>query len=790
MGIENFFNSIIKNKIISENLLVTNKIDVEYLFIDFNSIVYSVSDTIEKDFNYLLYAIIINELDDDNIKRIYTEYNISINTIKGFEEFFTKDKINEIIINNIIKYIENICKNIIDSTKLKQLYIALDGVPTMAKIIEQKKRRYMGYIIEETCKKIFDKNYDKIINDEYYFLYRKYKLTFDRSQITSWSTIMQIISNNLASEEFKFKIQQFCYNLKKIIVSSTYELGEGEKKIMEYILTNKIKGKIAIYTPDSDVIVLSMILYNKLNNCNSVNTCNSDNNCINLLRHNQIENVIDVISINSLIENIINLIKKKVSYIDYNKNSINVINDIITIITFMGNDFLPKMQSLYSKNSIEIVIDIYIKFLNWNRNTYKFITFDDKITGTMKINYDNIINIIKKFSENEDKLIYDSYLSLEYKNYSYLLKVFDENSYTCYLLDKINRYIHGFNKVIKYIKDNKNATAQDVYDNVINKFTDKTVWEQQFIKIEGDNEYTTCMNILNIIIENLNNKSGDNKSGDNKLNYKCGLRLVKFSKTIDDKFHQTFLKQNMIHPKMKINEYFIEKYKLENMLDEYKNIDLTQELNLFDNFGYVELKYKNSEYKIHIDRRIDSKKNYYYSKIMNCQSQANIDKLCEDYIRGFFWTYDYYFNKNDRNININYISTWGYEYNRTPFFTELLSYLNIIKNKNFELNKLFQSVSDVNGVLYKKSHEFLSRVEQFMFITPKCKHYDIPDNYKNLMDDLDIFPNLDETINSLLNKNNKNIDSFNIKYLNKCKLIGLVNHNINNFFTKLNTYRL
>ena len=81
-----------------------------------------------------------------------------------------------------------------------------------------------------------------------------------------------------------------------------------------------------------------------------------------------------------------------------------------------------------------------------------------------------------------------------------------------------------------------------------------------------------------------------------------------------------------------------------NLEDEYKNIDSTQESNMFDNFGYVELKYKNSEYKIHIDRAIDSKKNYYYSKIMNCQSQANTDKLCEEYIRGFFWTYDYYFN--------------------------------------------------------------------------------------------------------------------------------------------------
>jgi hypothetical protein len=52
------------------------------------------------------------------------------------------------------------------SEKLKQLYIALDGIPTMSKIIEQKKRRYSGYIIDEISKKIFDKNYDKVIKDD------------------------------------------------------------------------------------------------------------------------------------------------------------------------------------------------------------------------------------------------------------------------------------------------------------------------------------------------------------------------------------------------------------------------------------------------------------------------------------------------------------------------------------------------------------------------------------------------------------------------------------------------
>ena len=39
MGIESFFNTITKNKIISESLLINEKIDCDYLYIDFNSII-------------------------------------------------------------------------------------------------------------------------------------------------------------------------------------------------------------------------------------------------------------------------------------------------------------------------------------------------------------------------------------------------------------------------------------------------------------------------------------------------------------------------------------------------------------------------------------------------------------------------------------------------------------------------------------------------------------------------------------------------------------------------------
>ena len=76
MGIESFFNTITKNKIISESLLINEKIDCDYLYIDFNSIIYIVADILENDINYYLYSIIINKKDE---KCILIEKKYDIN---------------------------------------------------------------------------------------------------------------------------------------------------------------------------------------------------------------------------------------------------------------------------------------------------------------------------------------------------------------------------------------------------------------------------------------------------------------------------------------------------------------------------------------------------------------------------------------------------------------------------------------------------------------------------------------------------------------------------------------
>ena len=156
MGIENFFNTITKNKIISDSLLINDKIMCDYLYIDFNSIIYIVSDILESEINYYLYSIIINKKDDKCIN-IEKKYNINFNTIDEFKEYFTQNKVGDLVKNYIYSYIENLIFNIVIPDNLKELYISIDGTPTMSKIVEQKKRRHMNYIISTFKEEIYEK---------------------------------------------------------------------------------------------------------------------------------------------------------------------------------------------------------------------------------------------------------------------------------------------------------------------------------------------------------------------------------------------------------------------------------------------------------------------------------------------------------------------------------------------------------------------------------------------------------------------------------------------------------
>ena len=163
MGIERFFRSIEENKITNLKDPFTTRLEkslsAKYLFIDFNSIIYITSFQVVHDFNYLIYKTILNETEDKRYLDILEEYFIELEP--GIKVSELKELLDEVvdctILEKIEDYLINMLQNYIKPELLEHLFIAVDGVPTKSKIVEQKGRRYMGGIIHLIEKEIYEK---------------------------------------------------------------------------------------------------------------------------------------------------------------------------------------------------------------------------------------------------------------------------------------------------------------------------------------------------------------------------------------------------------------------------------------------------------------------------------------------------------------------------------------------------------------------------------------------------------------------------------------------------------
>ena len=807
MGIEKFFNTITKSKlnIVDDKTIYhntynidnsessqdyiqdnTNKIECTDFYIDFNSIIYTVSSTVENDINYLLYDIIINELSDKSIK-IKNKYNLQINNIDEFKEYFKDNYINKIVLYEIKTYIKNIINYILDPLQLEYIYISFDGIPTMGKIIEQKKRKYMNYMISEFKNTLFEKKKEEFNNemDENRKIYNENIVVFEKTNISTYSEFMRTIYYILNDEEYKTEIKNICQKLSDIIISTTDETGEGEKKIMEDIIKRMNNKKYIIYSPDADIIILSMILENIIR----------DNNyeCkIGMIKKNNFDDYYDNIDCSKLRERIIKYIldKLKENYC-LNDNMITpldknrIIDDISFIFTIFGNDFIPKIESINVFNGFNIIFDTYVAFLFNNihdtPNLYKYITelkesdIINQDKNQKKINYDNFKKYIKILSINEKKLLFESYASIYYKNFNYLSNIFnDSNHKSPYFYDRLYNYINNFNKIIKIISNNINDSDTNNIINIINKIINKDIL-REFVIIEGDKKEE------NITYETIINKIFNILKGGGI--YRGNLRFTRYSTTIEDRHHQKSLKE-MLHPKMNITSYDKESYKLENKLDEYKNMFNTE-----DKFGYIDIKSKGGYYKLYYDQNLEEGKKVFYEEYFkNNQTNTSydIDIICREYITGILWLFDFYFNKNYRDTNINMISIYSYKFKKSPFITEILNYLNKINMHEF--NIILNNVNNINSNYYIKKDMFMNKLEQYLYTTPYDKIIKtdklnmILDRYNEILNNDTVFPKIKNIVNEVLNgESNKYIDCKRVIYLNKATIKNIDNISHNEF---------
>ena len=335
MGIPSYFIHLVKNHTSIIKHYDSSIIDIENLYLDSNSIIYDAVLNVK-------YVKSDNEFENKLIKWIYDKIIFYVNLIKP----------------------------------KKLLYVAFDGVAPLAKLEQQRSRRYKSWY---TNNFIFNKE------DE--------NQKWDTTAITPGTNFMKLLSNKIKkyfetnfNSDYKKKI--------KVIVSSSDEVGEGEHKIFQYIRLHKEyhkKTNTVVYGLDADLIMLTLLHSTYLDNIYLFReTPYFINSIDNSLHPNQLY-VMDIKELGYKIINTMTIsdlenFQKSKSYGEY-------INDYVFICFLLGNDFMPHFPAINIRtNGVGILLDIYKKLFD-NKDT---IIRNDEIVWK---NFKKFVGLI---SENEN----------------------------------------------------------------------------------------------------------------------------------------------------------------------------------------------------------------------------------------------------------------------------------------------------------------------------------------------------------------------------------------------------
>jgi 5'-3' exonuclease len=310
---------------------------------------------------------------------------------------------NEAIETKIIECVWNKIEYYINTFNAKKYIICADGVAPVAKMFQQRKRRYLNVYRSKL--------------DEGFAT----KPSWDTNAITPGTAFMNKL--NLFIHK---KIRYSTYNA-EFIYSGSDENGEGEHKIFHKLKISPENSQIIIHGLDADLIILSLMSHHKN---------------IHLMRETKDkesnETVYNYLNITNLraaiLKEITELWELKgvrgVGDRQYDDN--DLIETYCTMCSILGNDFIPHLLT------IDLKTDGINKLIS---ATKKAIHEQDLLVSNGKINYECLKSIFKYLSKSEDTDIHnicEKYINKRIFNSSdipsdyYALKNKDQLAYYIY----------------------------------------------------------------------------------------------------------------------------------------------------------------------------------------------------------------------------------------------------------------------------------------------------------------------------------------------------------------------
>lgn len=402
MGIPSYFSYIVKNHSSIIKKYTPNMIPVNNLYLDSNSIIYDVVQNID------------------------------------FTKVSSESEIN-IIIQNVFEKIEEYINIISPSTTI---FIAFDGVAPVAKLKQQRERRYKSLYQNKISKAIFKNSKPD---------------PWNTVAITPGTLFMNKLNEKLNSH-FKNPAK---YKVDKIIISGSDKYGEGEHKMFDYIKTNPEYHRetiTVIYGLDADLIMLSI---NHLPIAPQIYLFRETPHFIQSINSDLEPNANYLLDIPELANNItLEMCDNQV---------INRTHDYIFICFFLGNDFMPHFPSVNIRTGgVDKMIQAYKATIGHTR---------EQLTNGKKIFWKNVRKLIQFLSTVEDE-----YLLAEFK-----------------LRSKRDRHLKSEPKDV-YEYFNSIPTIERELEKYIDPYT--TGWENRYYKslfgidINPQRKKQICVNYL------------------------------------------------------------------------------------------------------------------------------------------------------------------------------------------------------------------------------------------------------------------------------------------------------
>ncbi len=271
-----------------------------------------------------------------------------------------------------------ICKTIWEMVKMNNpsrgLYIAVDGVPGASKQAQQRQRRFKGATGIEDFK---SKHYN-----------------FHPNHISTGTEFMNRFSKYLY---FYIKNQkQRDWKYLQIIYSPVNVPAEGEHKLIRFLDENKYIQNITIASPDADMIMLGLLA-----NCKNVYVFRE-----NVFADEDGDHFF--VDITLLKQQIL----KDIKFISLEHRFIEeyAIKDYVLFSFFIGNDFLPNLNSLeISNKGIEILYQLYVETVT------EFGHLIEERGKQWYIRETSFSQLLKRLSDIEIKLIIDKHTKGKHK---------------------------------------------------------------------------------------------------------------------------------------------------------------------------------------------------------------------------------------------------------------------------------------------------------------------------------------------------------------------------------------